>query len=899
MFIVFFLINLRVLNWFEPSYIVMGGDFRPPLVPSVFLKSVLYTWNDIDWGIPSIYSPRILDPFYFFFTVLQSVGASTYLSQLMATYLIYFFTTILVYLYVKRLANGDKVAAFVAGLFFTSNVHLIVDREQTAIGFINMSLTILPCLVVFAEGLKRHSYGIMAVSGLSFVLTYGAFPNYRAPLLCLIGLLLTLIFVYIDSGLRVGYNRSEATGFLGCSFDLDLVSKYVKCLIAFFVALLLASIWIMTLVLANFNAFLAVYNQMAMPVYVLYINPYDVLRLIAKWSFYQGALGHPYVPYASMYNSNPLILVLTYVPTLLAFAAMFASKSRKLAIYFGGVAGLFLILTSSFTAYFNRLYSTLTNLPLMAVFREPTNWIFLVILSFSVLIGVTLSNLCRRAGKKAMKILVLGLAVALFLYTSYPLLTGDITKNWLNPEIKGSYFPPYFNEVNSEVSSKYWTIMLPQRSVYVIYNFSNGGVFACGNPYPLIFSKPILSGGGTEYIQSENLGLMDKVQELILTNKYENAATNGTASASSAVVGHGPSQTIDGKDYTNWASKSGMPQSLEIDWNQPKEVSRVKIVFGEAYAKDYTIETWNGSVWTIQIKVENKTYRVENSVPIWENNAYLGPAFWSEYTLPQLTATTKLRLNFTNASSPSSFVSIWELVVFSPTEGVSQFLGFLGIKNLLVERNIISGSPFKVNDLMLLNESKKLALVREWDGASLLENEYALEKLYTADNIQSFSDLDDLYSRCVRYSWSTLQHSAFMKSSDANWTSQVGTLVTPESLTWEEESPTSYKANVRSNGRFLLVFLESYNSHWKAFANGQPIPESNHVKVNAFANGWLVNTTGDVSIAIEYETQNSLTASVAASVVLPTLFMVFLVRRSFRKIARRVQSSFRRRKDWV
>ena len=71
LFVVFLLVNLRVLNWFEPSYIVMGGDLRPPVFPSAFLKGVLYTWNDIDWGVPSVYSPRILDPFSFFVTAFQ------------------------------------------------------------------------------------------------------------------------------------------------------------------------------------------------------------------------------------------------------------------------------------------------------------------------------------------------------------------------------------------------------------------------------------------------------------------------------------------------------------------------------------------------------------------------------------------------------------------------------------------------------------------------------------------------------------------------------------------------------------------------------------------------------------------------------------------------------------
>jgi hypothetical protein len=870
-FAVFFLVNLRVFSWFEPPYIVTGGDFRPPLVPGAFLKRVLYAWNDVDLGVPSIYSPRILDPFYFLVTAFQYAGANTYISQLAATFLIYLITSVLTYVYVKRLTNGDIITAFLAALFFTSNIHLVVDREQTAIGFVDMALTILPSLVVFVSGLRKESYRLMAISGLLFVLTYGAFPNYRASFLCLIGILLTLLFVYLDRGLGISYRRTGIMRSLDTSSNLSLAWKYFKYLIVFAAALLLVSIWVMALVSANFNSFLAAYNQMAAPVFVLYIKPLDVLRLIAKWSFYNGALGQPYVPYAAVYINNPAVIVLSYIPTVLAFAAIFVSKSRKTAIYFTGVAVLFLILTTGFVPYFSQLYFALTtNLPLLAAFREPTNWIFIVILCFSILVGLTFSALYHRIRSKALKIFVVGLAVTLFLCTSYPLMTGDITRNWLDTAVKGSYFPPYFRDIDGTISNRYWSLMLPQRYVYVAYNFSSGA-FACGNPYPLIFSNPIISGGGTEYVQSEHLDLINTAYEWILTNKYENVAPEGNVSASSVEKKRlVPAQAVDGKYDTRWASEPGLPQWFEIEWNETQELSRTKIVFESAVANDYTLETWNGSSWTTQAEVENNT--------LLEH----------EYIFPQLIPTTRLRVNFTRASS-FGMVSMWELETYAQKEGVPKFLGILGIKDLIVEKDIVSGNLSTVDDLRLLNESKKLTLIREWDGASLFENAYALEKLYTANNITLFSDFVDLYNLVQDSDWSTLQHTTFVNStSDTNWASQIRTLVAPESFTWKEESPTSYRANVRSDGEFVLVLLESYNPHWKAYVDGRPIPENDHIRVNAYANGWLIAATGNVTITIEYETQGLLAVSVAATVALSALFVAFLVRKDIKRVAREI-----------
>ncbi|MEM2915204.1 MAG: hypothetical protein QXH91_07385, partial [Candidatus Bathyarchaeia archaeon] len=74
--VIFFFFSLRVINWFEHPYVLISGDFRPPLVIEAFVKRVAYTWDEMDFGLPSVYPPRILDPFYFFVTVFQSLGVN-------------------------------------------------------------------------------------------------------------------------------------------------------------------------------------------------------------------------------------------------------------------------------------------------------------------------------------------------------------------------------------------------------------------------------------------------------------------------------------------------------------------------------------------------------------------------------------------------------------------------------------------------------------------------------------------------------------------------------------------------------------------------------------------------------------------------------------------------------
>ena len=879
--IVLFLFSLRVINWFEQPYILISGDLRPPLVHGAFVNRFLYTWNEIDFGLPSIYSPRILDPYYFFITILQSLGIGLYLSEIITVFSMFFLTSVCMYIFAKQLTNGDKVASLVAALYLTSNLYLINDREVSAIGFTDTALVILPCLITFVVGIKKKSFRMTAISGILCTLTYANFPNYRTTLICLVMLGILTVFYFASKGLHFSVDSRNGSGkMFGMHIDVALLGHYLKLIAVFVTVFLSASIWVGAIVFSNFTVLSGVYAQLVTPWFAGGVKISDVTRLIVKWSFFESGLDKPYLPYGYVYSGNPLIIVLCYLPAILAFASLLLSKKHKITLFFSCVAIISILMTSgfSFNEYMGNFYSVLIGLPFFKVFREASNWVFFVIVSFSILIGLTSSAVFHRLKNKLLQIFTIGLVALLFITTAYPLVTGEVTSNWLSPNIKGAYLPPFYVRSNELVSNQYWTLLLPQRYIYVSYNFS-GVTFACGNPYPLIFLGPTISGLGTEYIKSGNLDLINRLYELMLTSGYENVASEGTASASSVEKdGLVPALAIDEDYNSRWASAHGMPQWLEIDWNKTQELSKTRIAFQEAYANDYTIETWNGSNWTIQVKVEN--------------NTSLEP----EYMFSQLTPGTKLRINFTKAS-PFNMTSIFELDVLTQKDGAPKFLGMLGIKNLVVEKDLISGNLSEVKDLRLLNESRSFSLIHEWEGVSLYENEYTLEKLYPADNILLFSNLDELYQLIDGSAWSAIQHSAFVNStSDTNWASQIGTLGAPESFSWTEVSPTSYKANVKSNAKFLLVFLESYDPHWAAFVNGRRIPESNHVEINAFANGWLIDALGNVTITVEYETQSFLTASIAASVVLPSLFMMFLVRNDLKAIASNILCRLRKRK---
>jgi len=869
MLVFFFLFSLRVINWFEPPNILISGDVRPPLVQEAFLKRVAYTWDETDFGMPSVYAPRILVPSNLFISTFQNLGMNLYNAQMMSLVLMFFFSSVLMYILVKRLTNGNIVASFFAALFLTSNLYLINDREVTAIAFLDVALVILPCLMAFIEGIKRKSYTFVALSGILFVLTYSAFPNFRVALMCIFALTIALLFIFFNKGLKFSFRREKSSTLAGVTMNVGSLKAGLEYSFIFVVAGILASIWIIIMIWTNYGVFAQAYSQLGVPPYYLDISLHDAVRLITKWGFYSGSLGQPYIPYASTYLHNPLIVILSYLPPIMAFASLFVSKSRKLTIYFSATAALFLFLSAGFNPYFSRLYLTLaSNLPLMLAFRESAQWTFFVVISYSILIGLTISAIYNKFKHQMLRVLIISLTIAVLLASAYPIATGDISRNYLNTDIKGSYFPDSYRELNNALSNEYWGLLLPQRSVYVTYNFS-GITLGSGNPNPLIFSKPILTNLGSEYMQSDNLLLLNAVYDSILVNEEANVAPKGNASASSIEkVGRFlPGQAIDGNISARWSSDLGIPQQFEVEWNQTQQLKRVKIFFENAYANNYTIESWNGSDWTTQFKVEE--------------NMNLEP----EYVFLQPTPSTKLRINFTEAQ-PFGRVSLWELELYAyQGNTVSKFLGTLGIKHLILENDIALGNMSNVKDLKAqLDQNQNFVLSDQWKEVAMYNNTNALQKLYPADNFLNFTSLENMLQTVKETEWETLQHSVFLNSTSTK-TPQISALETPENFEWNELSPTSYVAHVKSKSAFILAFLESYDKNWKVTVNGNPVLRTNQYEVNDFANAWLIEDTGDLTITLQYEIQNVFLGSVVVSIILSALLMAYFSRKDITKAA--------------
>lgn len=80
----------------------------------------------------------------------------------------------------------------------------------------------------------------------------------------------------------------------------------------------------------------------------------------------------------------------------------------------------------------------------------------------------------------------------------------------------------------------------------------------------------------------------------------------------------------------------------------------------------------------------------------------------------------------------------------------------------------------------------------------------------------------------------------------------------PPDVTFTQHSNTHWTAHIdRSEGPYLLSFLESFNPGWVALVGGTRVAEDRHVKVNGYANAWWMDANSEpIDITIRYAPQD-------------------------------------------
>ena len=347
-----------------------------------------------------------------------------------------------------------------------------------------------------------------------------------------------------------------------------------------------------------------------------------------------------------------------------------------------------------------------------------------------------------------------------------------------------------------------------------------------------------------------------------------NIAPLGNVSASSESDQLVAENAVDENPTTRWASLKGLPQWIQIEWNEKQRIRGVKILFEWAYARDYSIQVWNGTTWVNQLIVKG-------------NNEYEKLHFFT-----QTVETNKIRIYFMNAPA-YDMVSIWELKVYSekiateqiklyiPREGNYQFFARV-LKN--PQRGILH---LKVDDVLFNASCYAENSTFEWLNLGEIYLNQGEHKIGVGATGNVKLDMIAVVSTKGNIHVNSLEE--LFRGDSEN-----------PPVSFERINPCKYKVHVNAETPFILVFSDAYHSSWKAFLkNGTEIPSTNLYHT---VNGFFINETGELDITIYFTGQELVDLGYKISVTTFSVIVVLLVlpKNLIERLKREMASKFKR-----
>lgn len=184
-----------------------------------------------------------------------------------------------------------------------------------------------------------------------------------------------------------------------------------------------------------------------------------------------------YVPYLNSY-SNPILIILTFVPFLLAAAALlFKSSKSRFNSYIMLFILIFIFLAKGLHEPFSQLNLLFyTYIPGMAMFREPTTKFTMALMPFlALLIGYAvyyITNMGKHKPSELTRAIVATFFILSFVIGAYPLVTNPIEAK--TPQIPFSSYikiPAYWNEATdwlNNQSGNYRILITPPDDFYAM-----------------------------------------------------------------------------------------------------------------------------------------------------------------------------------------------------------------------------------------------------------------------------------------------------------------------------------------------------------------------------------------------------------------------------------------------
>ncbi|OGM33515.1 hypothetical protein A3D00_00075 [Candidatus Woesebacteria bacterium RIFCSPHIGHO2_02_FULL_38_9] len=84
----------------------------------------------------------------------------------------------------------------------------------------------------------------------------------------------------------------------------------------------------------------------------------------------------------------------------------------------------------------------------------------------------------------------------------------------------------------------------------------------------------------------------------------------------------------------------------------------------------------------------------------------------------------------------------------------------------------------------------------------------------------------------------------------------LSNLSVPDNIIFVKLNPSEYQVKITgSQGKFLLVLANSFHPGWQLIIGGKKLSDDNHIEVNGYANGFIVDKTGNFTVDLIFAPQ--------------------------------------------
>lgn len=869
---------IYTLLWYKEQVLAIGGDYVYPFNAGLIVNQYSSYWNfwkDFGNAVPPLLTaiPIIETMGYGALTsltkdpVLATKTFAFILTSIESASFYYFVTVILPNYSWKRPLG---LVASLINLYNPVRIqsgYLTIVEPLVPRAFLPLFLGVTIC------GLRRQKLSYAPVAGLVSIPLLELFPirTWQLSFICAGAIGLYLSFSWIFR--KVSPNDLRFTALF-----LGLVALSVSVANIHNLVLLISTIDVFTATAASFqpNFF---FNNWA--------TAFNVLRLVPLWGFYNG-----YVPYASVYQEPTVMLATLAIPAL-AFSSLLLTRSRSITSL-AVVSAIAILLSVATNPPVGYLYSILvTHVFLLKVFYNSEPIIqFVLPLGISILAAFSVIEITRRTHAKfAFKLVARNLVtifiplllISLIMTSGWPLLTGDVMANWSLPGTRGVSIPPEYFEAEKTISRNHcfcWSLVLPRPSDYVVTSWGYAGTVLL---YNTIFNDPLITGRSVSYYVGQKVvaGALDLVYEvpvrIVVNRTLTETLGNSTGTVWTSFQGDLVGVAADLNPYSNtsvyWSiQRPEIGKWHEIVYTLPNatafsDANLVILIDGrfDPRALQLGIGDVGGNVgW----------YSVVNRRDLTTGwlTSEIDPHLPEQGHFDPLQVRSLFMRYLINTEVPVE-VRIGAIVFGRhTTDGTTwaKMLSLYSIEHIIVDLSVELGNLTKARDYLEgLNESAAFELIFSGAFVQVFRNRYHYGSMvFTASRTYIFDDSKQAYTALsIIDPWTSNTSMLFVNDVQQSIVSRINSLngtggALLQTASWNGRV---ISASVFSATSFLLVLNQAYDSNWVLYVND--IPAVDHLKVQGYANGWIVDTTGQVKLRIEYSRQQIVAVATLSSLV--------------------------------